>query len=114
LAGFALGNDPLASPKYVVIPIISSEVHNGSWDSPFKLILTPLVLREAVARDRERLTATEVIRPRKTSGREGLKRHRSPGMWIAQKKTAFASATQRGRLFASPQIASAFRTDARY
>ena len=34
-------------------------------------------LREAVARDRERLTATEVFRPRKPAGRERLKRHLS-------------------------------------
>jgi hypothetical protein len=34
-------------------------------------------LREAVARDRERLTATEVFRPRKPPGRERLKRHLS-------------------------------------
>ena len=34
-------------------------------------------LREAVARDRERLTATEVFRPQKQPGRERLKRHLS-------------------------------------
>ena len=34
-------------------------------------------LREAAARDRERLTATEVFRPRKPAGRERLKRHLS-------------------------------------
>ena len=34
-------------------------------------------LREAVARDRERLTATEVFRPSKPPGRERLKRHLS-------------------------------------
>jgi ATP-dependent exoDNAse (exonuclease V) alpha subunit len=34
-------------------------------------------LREAVARDRERLTATEVFRPRKAPGRERLRRHLS-------------------------------------
>ena len=34
-------------------------------------------LREAAARDRERLTATEVFRPRRPAGRERLKRHLS-------------------------------------
>jgi ATP-dependent exoDNAse (exonuclease V) alpha subunit len=44
-------------------------------------------LREAVARDRERLTATEVFRPRKAPGRERLKRHLSfLRRWASQQR----------------------------
>ena len=44
-------------------------------------------LREAVARDRERLTATEVFRPRKPAGRERLKRHLSfLRRWASQQR----------------------------
>ena len=42
-------------------------------------------LREAVVRDRERLTATEVFRPRKLPGRERLRRHLSfLRRWVGQ------------------------------
>ena len=44
-------------------------------------------LREAVARDRERLTATEVFRPRKLPGRERLRRHLSfLRRWASQQR----------------------------
>ena len=44
-------------------------------------------LREAAARDRERLTATEVFRPRKPAGRERLKRHLSfLRRWASQQR----------------------------
>jgi len=44
-------------------------------------------LREAVARDRERLTAMEVFRPRKLPGRERLKRHLSYlRRWASQQR----------------------------
>ena len=46
-------------------------------------------LREAVARDRERLTATEVFRPRKAPGRERLRRHLSfQRRWASQRGRA--------------------------
>ncbi|HVS34970.1 MAG TPA: MobF family relaxase [Gemmataceae bacterium] len=44
-------------------------------------------LREAASRDRERLTATEVFRPRKPAGRERLKRHLSfLRQWASQQR----------------------------
>ena len=44
-------------------------------------------LREAVVRDRERLTATEVFRPRKLPGRERLRRHLSfLRQWASQQR----------------------------
>jgi hypothetical protein len=44
-------------------------------------------LRESVTRDREKLTATEVFRPRKPPGRERLRRHMSfMRRWASQQR----------------------------